>query len=140
MTIAVIAVSGQLGSTIAKALIATGQGGPIVGLARSPDRVTIPGLDVRPGDYANAQGMKDALAGVQTLLMVSLNTPPDIRTDQHRTAINAAKEAGVKRIVYTSVQGAEQGTAFSPVVQSNRQTETDLKDSGLDWSIGRNGI
>ena len=54
--------------------------------------------------------------------MVSLNIPPDIRTGQHRTAINEAKEAGVRRIVYTSVQGADEGTAFSPVIQSNRQT------------------
>ena len=31
-------------------------------------------------------------------------------------------------------------SAFSPIVQSNRQTEEDLKVSGLAWVIGRNGI
>lgn len=40
----------------------------------------------------------------------------------------------------TTVQGADEGTAFSPVVQSNRQTEQDVRDCGLDWVIGRNGI
>lgn len=44
------------------------------------------------------------------------------------------------KIVYTSVQGADNGTSFSPIIQSNRQTEADLRDSGLDWVIGRNGI
>jgi NAD(P)H dehydrogenase (quinone) len=46
----------------------------------------------------------------------------------------------VKKIVYTSVQGADDNTAFSPIVQSNRQTEQDIGSSGLDWVIGRNGI
>lgn len=140
MTIAVTAVSGQLGSTIAKSLLAKQPDVPVIGLARSPDKVTIKGLEVRAGEYTDAAGMTAALDGVDTMLMVSLNTLPDIRTAQHRTAINAAKAAGVKRIVYTSVQGAEEGTAFSPVIQSNRQTEADLKASGMEWSIGRNGI
>lgn len=140
MTIAVTAVSGKLGSTIARSLVARRPGIPIVGLARAPGRAQVQGIEVRAGDYTDLQSMTAALAGVDTLLMVSLNTPPDIRTGQHRSAISAAKAAGVRRIVYTSVQGAEDGTAFSPVIQSNRQTEADLKASGLDWSIGRNGI
>lgn len=140
MTIAVTAVSGQLGSTIARALLARKTDIPIIGLARSPGKVRLDGIEVRAGEYTDTDGMSDALSGVDTLLMVSLNTPPDIRAGQHRTAINAAKAAGVRRIVYTSVQGAEEGTAFSAVVQSNRQTEVDLKASGMEWTIGRNGI
>jgi NAD(P)H dehydrogenase (quinone) len=46
----------------------------------------------------------------------------------------------VRKIVYTSIQGVEEGTAFSAVVQSNRQTEADVAASGLDYAIGRNGI
>ncbi|MEH6453065.1 MAG: NAD(P)H-binding protein [Psychromonas sp.] len=65
---------------------------------------------------------------------------PDKRIGQHRNVIEAAKKAGVKKIVYTSVQGAEQNTAFSPVIQSNRQTEQDIRESGLAWVVGRNGI
>jgi len=140
MTIAVTAVSGQLGSAIAKTLVARRPGAPIIGIARSPEKARIKGIELRKGDYTDTPGMTAALSGVETLLMVSLNTAPDIRTGQHQTAIGAAKAAGVKRVVYTSVQGAEAGTAFSPVVQSNRQTEADLKASGMEWTIGRNGI
>jgi NAD(P)H dehydrogenase (quinone) len=43
-------------------------------------------------------------------------------------------------MVYTSIQGAEEGTGFSPIVQINRQTEQDIRDSGLAWVIGRNGL
>lgn len=140
MTIGVTAVSGQLGAATAKALLGKTHGRPVVGFARRPEAVHIQGLDVRPGDYTKPKVFAAALSDVQTLVMISLNTPPDIRTEQHRLALKAAKEAGVARIVYTSVQGAETGTAFSPVIQSNRQTEADLRDYGFDWTVGRNGI
>ncbi|MCY0095714.1 SDR family oxidoreductase [Hoeflea ulvae] len=140
MTLAVTAVSGQLGAAIAGALIGMNTGETIVGLARSPGKAPDMGIDVRPGDYDDADQLRASLAGVDTLLLVSGMTAPEDRIGQHRNVINAAKAAGVAKIVYTSVQGAEQGTAFSPVIQSNRQTEADIRDSGLDWVIGRNGI
>lgn len=140
MTLAVTAVSGRLGSAIATELVKRQACQPVIGLARSPEKVRIRGLELRPGDYTDQASMTASLAGVDTLLMVSLNTPPDIRAAQHRCAIHAARDAGVTRIVYTSVQGAEEGTAFSPVVQSNRETEADLAMSGMEWTIGRNGI
>jgi NAD(P)H dehydrogenase (quinone) len=65
---------------------------------------------------------------------------PDKRVLQHRNVLDAARKAGVSKIVYTSIQGPEKDTAFSPVVQSNRQTEKDIRSSGLQWAIGRNGI
>ena len=65
---------------------------------------------------------------------------PEKLIPQHRNVIDAAVSCGVSKIVYTSVQGPEGGTAFSPVVESNRQTEQDVRDSGLEWVIGRNGI
>ncbi|WP_290778998.1 NAD(P)H-binding protein [Hoeflea sp.] len=140
MTIAVTAVTGQLGGAIAEALIAMNTGETIIGLARSPAKAKELGIDVRPGDYDDAGQLRASLAGVDTLLLVSGMAAPEDRIGQHRNVINAAKAAGVKKIVYTSVQGAEQGTAFSPIIQSNRQTEADVRDSGLDWVIGRNGI
>tara|TARA_R110000868_G_scaffold406682_1_gene687309 strand:- start:1233 stop:2075 length:843 start_codon:yes stop_codon:yes gene_type:complete len=138
--IAVTAVSGQLGTEIAKALTAMDTGKPIVGLARSPNKVRGLGIDIRPGDYDDGDQLRASLAGVDTVLLVSGMAAPEVRIGQHRNVIDAAKAVGVKKIVYTSVQGAEEGTAFSPIVQSNRQSEADVRDSGLDWVIGRNGI
>lgn len=140
MTIAVTAASGQLGGEIIRALAALDTGETVLGLARTPAHVKALNIEVRPGDYADEQALRQSLEGVNTLLLVSGNEAPDKRVGQHRNVLNAARAAGVTKVVYTSIQGAEQGTAFSPVVHSNRQTEEDVRASGLDWVIGRNGI
>lgn len=138
--IAVTGASGQLGSEIVKATIkAVGQG-CVVGLARTPGKAEALGIEVRPGDYDVPSDLESSLRGIDTVLVVSGMDAPEKRVAQHRNVIEAAKSAGVSKIVYTSVQGAEANTAFSPIIQSNRQTEEDVRNSGLQWSIGRNGI
>ncbi len=138
--IAVTAASGQLGSEIVQAAIEIVGAGNVVGLARTPSKAESLGVEVRPGDYTSRRDLEQSLHDIGTLLLVSGMDAPDKRIQQHRNVIEAAKHAGVKKIVYTSIQGAEEGTAFSPVVQSNRQTEDDVRNSGLAWAIGRNGI
>jgi len=140
MRYAVTAVSGQLGQEIARKLIELTDRSSVIGLARTPGNVTDLGIEVRPGDYDKPDDLRTSLAGVDTLVLVSGMAPPEDRIGQHRKVIEAAKAAGVRKIVYTSIQGPEDGTAFSPVVQSNRQTEADIRASGLEWAIGRNGI
>ncbi|WP_406610708.1 SDR family oxidoreductase [Agarivorans sp. JK6] len=140
MKIAVTAASGQLGAAIVKATVALTSKQDVIALARTPSKAEHLDVEVRAGDYNQPEQLEQSLQSVDALLLVSGMDAPDKRIGQHRNVINAAKKAGVKKIVYTSVQGAEENTAFSPVIQSNRQTEQDLKDSGLAWVIGRNGI
>jgi len=140
MKIAVTAVSGQLGGEIAQALKPMLGGESIVGLARTPEKTQGLGIEVRPGDYDQPDQLAASLAGVASVLLVSGMDAPDKRIEQHRNVIEAARSGGVRKIVYTSIQGLEEGTGFSAVVQSNRQTEADVRASGLDWVIGRNGI
>tara|TARA_R110002073_G_scaffold1620_1_gene11320 strand:- start:10170 stop:11036 length:867 start_codon:yes stop_codon:yes gene_type:complete len=139
-TIAVAAASGQLGAAIVQATVDIVGAESVVGLARTPAKAASLGVEVRPGDYTKRDPLTKSLQGVDTLLLVSGMDTPDKRIGQHRNVIEAAKAAGVSKIVYTSIQGAEEGTAFSPIVQSNRQTEQDIRNSGLQWAIGRNGI
>ena len=140
MRYAVTAVSGQLGQEIARKLIERTDHASVIGLARTPGNAPELGIEVRPGDYDQPDALRTSLAGVDALVLVSGMALPEDRIGQHRNVIEAAKAAGVAKIVYTSIQGPEVGTAFSPVVQSNRQTEADIRASGLDWTIGRNGI
>lgn len=138
--IAVTAASGQLGAAIVNATVAVAGAPHVVGLARTPAKAAGLGVEVRPGDYGERAQLEQSLTDIDTVLLVSGMDAPERRIEQHRNVINAARRAGVQRIVYTSVQGAEAETAFSPIIQSNRQTERDVQDSGLQWVIGRNGI
>ena len=140
MKVAITAASGQLGRAIVKATAALIGQTNVIGIARTPAKAQDLGVGVRPGSYDERGQMRQALAGVDSVLLVSGMDAPDKRIAQHRNVIEAAKAAGVRKIVYTSVQGPDAGSAFSPIVQSNRQTEADVKASGLEWVIGRNGI
>ena len=140
MKVAITAASGQLGTQVVKAALALIPSANIVGLARTPHKAKHLGIEIRPGDYNDKDVLEESLQSVDSVLLVSGMDAPERRIKQHRNVIEAARSAGVERIVYTSVQGAEEATAFSPIVQSNRQTEHDVRRSGLAWAIGRNGI
>ena len=140
MTIAVTSASGKLGASVVKHLVNLNGKDNVIGIARTPDKANYLGVEIRKGDYNSSQQFDTALKGVDAVLLVSGMDAPDKRIIQHRNVIEAAKQNGVKKIVYTSIVGAEKGNAFSPIVQTNRHTERDVQNSGLDWVIGRNGI
>ncbi|MEM6803230.1 MAG: SDR family oxidoreductase [Bacteroidota bacterium] len=135
MKYAICAASGQLGSAIVKALLEKVEVSQVVALARTPEKAQHLGVEVRKGDYTLKSDFDTALQDIDAVLLLSANGEPMGRVPQHRNVIEAAKEAGVKKIVYTSISGN-----FGPVVKSNRATEEDVKASGLDYAIGRNGI
>jgi NAD(P)H dehydrogenase (quinone) len=140
MKIAVTSVSGKLGTSIARFLIGEIGKENVIGIARTPERAAHLGIEIRKGDYNSREDFEVALEGVDTVLLVSGMDAPLERIQQHRNVIAAAKSKGVKKIVYTSIVGAEENNAFSPIVQTNRQTEKDIRESDLEWVIGRNGI
>lgn len=140
MKIAVTSASGKLGTAVINQLIADIGKENTIGIARTPANAEHLGVEIRKGDYNHQAEFDVALKGVDTLLLISGMDDPQKRIVQHRNLIAAAKKCGVKKIVYTSIIGAEDSNAFSPIVQTNRQTEEDVRNSSLDWVIGRNGI
>ena len=140
MKIAVTSVSGNLGSAIAKQLIQEVGKDNVTGIARTPEKAKHLGIEIRKGDYNSREQFNNALVGIEKLVLISGMDAPEKRIQQHRNVIKAAIANGVKKIVYTSIIGDEEKTAFSPIVKSNRLTEKDIQNSGLDWVIGRNGI
>jgi NAD(P)H dehydrogenase (quinone) len=132
MTIAVTAATGQLGRLAIAALKA--RGASPIALARSPEKAADLGVETRAFDYTIADPA--ALQGVTTLVLISSNDFND-RAGQHRRAIQAAKEAGVSRILYTSILKGD----ASPLIlaQDHIATEAALREAGIPATILRNG-
>ncbi|WP_422037991.1 NAD(P)H-binding protein [Roseibium sp.] len=140
MKLAVTAASGQLGRAVIDHLKTLHPVQDIVGVARTPEKAADLGVEIRAGSYGDRDAFESALRGIDAVLLISGNDAPENRIAQHRAVIDGARAAGVRRFVYTSVQGPEQGGGFAQIVDSNRRTEADVRQSGLDWAIGRNGI
>jgi len=136
MTIAVTGATGQLGRLVVQKLKQKIPESDIVALARSPEKASDLGVQVRAADYAKPETLGKALAGVDALLLIS-SSEIGQRAVQHRNVIDAAKKAGVKRIVYTSLLHA--GTSTLNLAEEHRQTEAELKSSGIPYTILRNG-
>ena len=140
MKIAVTTASGGLGSAIIKTLKDKIGAENVIGIARTPSKAEYLNVEIRKGDYNSKEEFIKALKGVDAVLIVSGKDDPANRIGQHRNIIEAAKINGIKKIVYTSIIGDEKNSSFQQVVASNRQTEEDVRNSGLSWVIGRNGI
>ncbi|MDQ2103426.1 SDR family oxidoreductase [Azospirillum isscasi] len=136
MTIAVTGATGQLGRLVIARLKETVPASGLVALARSPAKAADLGVEVREADYGNPDALARALAGVDTLLLISSNEIGQ-RAAQHRNVIGAAKAAGVARIVYTSLLHADRSPLS--LADEHRVTEEELKASGISFTILRNG-
>lgn len=97
------------------------------------------GIEVRRGDYADPGSLPAAFEGADQLLLVSSSDPTADAVRLHRNAVDAARAAGVGRVLYTSHQGAAPDTPFSPG-RDHAATEQLLDGSGIAWTSLRNGF
>lgn len=132
MKIAVTSANGKLGSSIIKNLINEIGKEIAIGNARTTEKAKHLGIEIRKGDYNSREDFDAALQGVDKVMLLSGMDEPQKRIQQHRNVIEAAKHNGVKKIVYTSIIGDGVHNAFSPVVNSNRQTEFDIQNLRLE--------
>ncbi len=133
MTIAVTGATGQLGRLAISAIKA--RGGSAVALARSPAKAADTGVEARAFDYTDPASFA-SLAGVKTLVLISSNDFDD-RIGQHTRVIDAAKAAGVGRVIYTSLLRAD--TSPMLLAADHKATEAHIKASGLGYTVLRNG-
>ncbi len=135
MTIAITGATGQLGRAALAALIARGAT-DVVALARDPAKAADLGVAVRAFDYHVPTSLAPALAGVDTLVLISSNDFND-RVGQHRAVIDAAKAAGVGHVIYTSILKGTQNPMI--LAQDHIGTEAYLAASGVGHTVLRNG-
>lgn len=137
--IAVTGASGQLGRLVVEGLLASQPASSIVALVRDPSKAAAwaaRGVQVRQADYTQPAALTQALKGVDKLLLIS-SSEVGQRTAQHRNVIDAARQAGVKLVAYTSILRADS----SPLglAREHRETEALLRASGLPHVLLRNG-
>ncbi len=119
MKIAVTTASGNLGAAIINHLKQEIGVENIIGIARTPEKALSLGVEIRKGDYNNKEDFNKALKDVDAVLLVSGMDHPDKRVKQHRNIIEAAKNNGLQKIVYTSIIGSDKGNAFSLYLYNN---------------------
>ena len=133
--VAVTGSTGIVGGRVAARLSAAGV--PLRLLARDPARAPAhPGAEVRRiGGYGAGDDVRAALEGADTLFLVPAEESAD-RVEQHRTAIEAAAAAGVRRIVYLSFVGAAPDATFT-LVRDHWATEEIVRATGLSHTFTR---
>lgn len=137
--IAITGANGQLGRLVINSLLAKTAASEIIALVRNPDNadeLKALGVEVRQADYNQPDTLATALAGVHKLLLIS-GSEVGQRVVQHQAVIDAAKEAGVELLAYTSILKAHS----SPLIlaEEHKATEALIEQSGLPAVILRNG-
>ena len=138
--IVITAASGNLGRLVLDDLL--GRGVPAAGIravVRDPAKLADHaerGVEVVHGDYTDPQSLVAALTGADKLLLISSHGSGEERIKHHLNAVAAAKETGVKHLVYTSIVHADDNAiAFSWV---HKDTETAIIESGIPFTFLRN--
>ena len=135
--LAVTGVTGTVGRLTADALADAGV--PFRMLARSPERAPhFPDSAVVACSYGDAASARAALEGVQTLFMVSAAENAE-RLREHETFLEAAAEAGVRHIVYTSFFGAAPDATFT-LARDHYATEQRIRQLGIGHTFLRDNL
>jgi NAD(P)H dehydrogenase (quinone) len=138
----VTGAAGHLGQRVIHHLLETYKVAPsdIVAATRSPEKLSelaTKGVVTRKADFDDTATLADAFAGINRLLIISTDSldTPGKRLVQHKAAIEAAKKAGVKHILYTSMPSPDKSlVTFAP---DHLGTEQAIQASGIAYTILR---
>lgn len=136
MKTAITGATGQLGRLVIAQLKQKSNAENLVALVRNPSKAADLGVATRAFDYSHPEGLVTALTAIDHLLLIS-GSEVGKRKEQHENVIRAAKTAGVKWIVYTSLLHADNSSLS--LAAEHLATEELLKVSGIDYTILRNG-
>ena len=136
-TLFVAGAGGKLGRRVVELLRERGYAGKIIAGSRHPEKLDFPGVETRKADFSDPAGFTAALAGVDRVLIISTDVIGEARIRLQTDAVAAARAAGVKRILYTSLPHPEPGSII-PMAADHYATEQAIKATGIDYTILRN--
>ena len=131
----VTGATGNLGGRVARRLAEAGLAQRLLvrDVARAPEL-----SEARPITYADTPAVRESLAGLKTLFMVS-GTESPTRVDEHRAFVDAAIASGVEHIVYVSFFGAAPDATFTHA-RDHWHTEQHLRSSGVAFTFLRDNL
>ncbi|WP_033344318.1 NAD(P)H-binding protein [Catenuloplanes japonicus] len=135
--ILVTGATGTIGRHVVELLL--GRGIPVRAMTRSPERVVAAdGLEVVAADFEDPASLRRAAAGVSGVMLI---TAPQEPTARHDIAmIDAARDAGVERVVKLSAIGTGERYAGGVIGEWHLHGKDALRDSGLGWTILRPSV
>jgi len=136
MKIAITGATGQLGQLVVKKLKEKVPAADLVALVRSPGKAVELRIEPREADYNNPETLESALAGIDTLVLIS-GSEVGKRIAQHHAVIEAAKKNGIKWILYTSILHAD--TSKISLAEEHLATEKEIQGTNIPYTILRNG-
>lgn len=137
--IVVTGATGQLGRLVIASLLKKVPAAQIVAAVRNPSRaadLAEQGVKVCHADYSDRASLDTAFQGAEKVLLIS-SSEVGQRGVQHRNVIDAAKQAGVSLMAYTSLLHLDTSPLF--LAGEHSETEAYLKDSGVPYVMLRNG-
>jgi uncharacterized protein YbjT (DUF2867 family) len=105
----VTGATGNVGSGVVREL--QGRGVSVRAFVRDPDKAAAmlgDGVELVSGDFSNPESTRRALEGVEGVFLACANDPRQV--EYETGVIDAARQAGVRRIVKLSALGAEIGS------------------------------
>lgn len=135
--------SGRVGRRTAELVLGKlgHQAGALRLMTRTPEKLReFTGADIVSGDFSRLETLASAFRGIDTALVISSAAPPGERALHHRGAFRAAAAAGVRHVVYVSLQGSGPRSRFS-YSRDHATSEQFLAESGVpEHTILRNAF
>lgn len=134
-------VDGNLGGFAAEELLKLEPKENLIFCGYNPDslkKYADMGIETHVTNFNNPDGLKEAFQNAEVVALISMPFVGVKRQNAHKNCVDAAKAAGVRQIVYTSLVNADDETNPSVEKKDHIYTEKYIQKQGLDYQFMRN--
>lgn len=134
-------VDGNLGGFAAEELLKLEPKENLIFCGYNPDslkKYADMGIETHVTNFNNPDGLKEAFQNAEVVALISMPFVGVKRQNAHKNCVDAAKAAGVRQIIYTSLVNADDETNPSVEKKYHIYTEKYIQEQGLDYQFMRN--
>ena len=146
--VVVTGAAGLVGSQVCRVLTEAGWKVRAVvrDMAGATTRIGQIPVEIRVGDIRNAESMRAAMVGGSALVHLAAiaieksgESYADVNTDATAVVLDAARRAGVERVVYMSQNGADSSSPYD-FLRSKGRAQDMVTASGAKWTVLRPSV